>query len=92
MALQKGSGSELKVYGGNVTVDDAAKVLEVRGLQVNLRTAEGSVPLLAPIDFELKKGVSSVWLARVAAARPLRVTHCSTCLIRAGWRCRAASV
>ncbi|MET1168224.1 ATP-binding cassette domain-containing protein, partial [Bacillus velezensis] len=37
-------------------MDDAAKVLEVRGLQVNLRTAEGSVPLLEPIDFELKKG------------------------------------
>lgn len=44
----------------NVTMDDAAKVLEVRGLQVNLRTAKGSVPLLEPIDFELKKVVSSV--------------------------------
>lgn len=67
-------------------MDDAAKVLEVRGLQVNLRTAEGSVPLLEPIDFELKKVVSSVWSARVAVVRPLRVTRCFTCLIRAGWR------
>lgn len=73
-------------------MDDAAKVLEVRGLQVNLRTAKGSVPLLAPIDFELKKVVSSVWSARVAAVRPLRVTPCSICLIRAGWKYRAASV
>jgi len=42
--------------GVNVTMVDAAKVLEVRGLQVKLRTAEGSVPLLEPVDFELKKG------------------------------------
>lgn len=72
-------------------MDDAAKVLEVRGLQVNLRTAEGSVPLLEPIDFELKKVVSSVSSVRVAVVRPLHVTRCSICLIRAGWKCRAAS-
>ncbi|MCM3173848.1 nickel import ATP-binding protein NikD [Paenibacillus sp. MER 99-2] len=35
---------------------DTAKVLEVRNLQVNLRTADGSVPLLEPIHFELEKG------------------------------------
>lgn len=42
--------------GVNVTMVDASKVLEVRGLQVKLRTEDGSVPLLEPIDFELKKG------------------------------------
>ncbi|MEC0235788.1 nickel import ATP-binding protein NikD [Paenibacillus kribbensis] len=33
-----------------------SKVLEVRGLQVKLQTGTGTVPLLEPIDFELKKG------------------------------------
>lgn len=42
--------------GVNVTMVDASKVLEVRGLQVKLRTEDGSVPLLEPIDFELNKG------------------------------------
>lgn len=42
--------------GVNVTMVDASKVLEVRGLQVKLRTEDGSVPLLEPIDFEMKKG------------------------------------
>ncbi|ASR45268.1 nickel import ATP-binding protein NikD [Paenibacillus kribbensis] len=39
-------------------MDDGAKskVLEVRGLQVKLQTGTGTVPLLEPIDFELKKG------------------------------------
>ncbi|OPG97316.1 nickel import ATP-binding protein NikD [Chryseobacterium mucoviscidosis] len=35
---------------------DTDKVLEVRGLQVKLKTGDGPVSLLAPIDFELRKG------------------------------------
>ncbi|MEC0181252.1 nickel import ATP-binding protein NikD [Paenibacillus peoriae] len=39
-------------------MDDGAKskVLQVSGLQVKLQTGTGMVPLLEPIDFELKKG------------------------------------
>lgn len=35
---------------------DAANVLEVRDLQVKLKTANGSVPLLDPVQLTLKKG------------------------------------
>ncbi|WP_226002341.1 nickel import ATP-binding protein NikD [Paenibacillus sp. BJ-4] len=39
-------------------MDDGAKskVLEVRGLQVKLKSGAGTVPLLEPIHFELKRG------------------------------------
>ena len=72
-------------------MDDAAKVLEVRGLQVNLRTAEGSVPLLEPIDFELKKGRVFGLVGESGSGKTVTCNACSICLIRAGWKCRAAS-
>ncbi|AIW42272.1 MULTISPECIES: ABC transporter ATP-binding protein [Paenibacillus] len=37
-------------------MDDRAKVLEVSGLQVKLKTGAGAVSLLEPTHFELKKG------------------------------------
>ncbi|MDY8045079.1 ABC transporter ATP-binding protein [Paenibacillus polymyxa] len=37
-------------------MDDRAKVLEVRGLQVKLKTDAGAVSLLEPTHFELKSG------------------------------------